>query len=152
MNNVKLKPSFWKIATMWLTIGFAILLIMIVRDPGTFTDLQMLALEVAFVVVRCLIMTVIFYLIPYFQVEVSDTYVSGPGPAFGGWNRVRIPLTDFDIKKVKSTITWLGFYSIDSDGFGKITVWWFDMHQFRKLLTAIKTRKGAEASPAPGVQ
>lgn len=81
MNKVILKPSFWKIAALWLSVGFAILILMIVLDPSKFTDLQLLALEIAFVVVRCLIMAVIFYLIPYFQIEVNDTHVIGPGPA-----------------------------------------------------------------------
>ena len=150
MNKVILKPSFWKIAALWLSVGFAILILMIVLDPSKFTDLQLLALEIAFVVVRCLIMAVIFYLIPYFQIEVNDTHVIGPGPALGGWYHVKIPLTDFESGKVKSTIPWLGFYRIDSDGFGKITVWWFDRKQFQRLLAAITARKSAEVSPALG--
>ena len=53
MNKVILRPSFWKIAAMWFSVGFTVLLLMIVREPGKFIDLQLLAVEIAFVVVRC---------------------------------------------------------------------------------------------------
>jgi hypothetical protein len=148
MPKVSLKPSFLVIATMWLIIGFAILIFLIARDPAQYADLQLLALGIIFVAVRCLILSLIFYLIPYFRIEVNDTDVIGPGPAWAGWNRVKIPLTEIDRRRVKSTIPWLGFYRIDSDGYGKITVWWFDEQQLDKLLAAIAARKGAGTLPA----
>ena len=142
MNNVILKPSFWKIATMWIGFGFVVLLVIFIMEPNDFSDLRILGLSIVFMVVRCLIMTVIFYLIPYYHIEVTDISLVGPGSVFGGWYRVKIPLTDFETSKVKATIPSLGFYQIDFDGFGKITVWWFGKKRLQKLLAVIAARKG----------
>ncbi len=142
MNKVTLRPSFWMIAAMWLALGFIILLLMIVSEPGKFADLQVLAAGIAFMIVRCLVVAFIFYLIPYFQIEVNDTHVVGPGSPLGpGWYLVRIPIAE--VGKVKATLPWLGFYRIDSDGYGKITVWWFNRNQYNRLLAAITARQNA---------
>lgn len=148
MNKVVLKPSFGMVVATWLIICFGILLVMILMNPAEYgSNLALLGMVAAAMAIRAFIMSIIFYLIPYLRIEVNDAGVKGPGSLFS-WNQVKIPLANFESRRVIPVIPWLGFYRIGSEGFGTITIWWFDRQQLLKLLDAVSVRKSPGSMPA----
>ena len=144
MKKSIFKPSFAKILLTWFIIVTVLMILVTIAERPDLTDPLAVILFIVFVVVRTLIMAAVFYLIPYFRIEVNDTHVAGPGSPWGpGWHRVNIPLAAFDARNVKATIPWLGFHKITSAESGTITVWWFDTNGIRKLLEAVAQRRAA---------
>lgn len=146
MNKAVFKPSFWKIFEMWLIIVLVIMVVVTIGERPDLKDPLALGTIIIFVVVRSLILALVFYLIPYFRIDVNDTHIVGPGSPLGpGWNRVRIPLAGLEDRNVKAGIPWLGFHRITSADSGTITVWWFGAAELRRLLDAIAARRAARA-------
>ena len=147
MNKVVLKPSFGMVFLSWLIICFVFALVAMVQSSGDVLDLTLTGALLLLVFLRSLILSAIFYLIPYYRIEVNDTEVRGPGSLWS-WNHSAIPLANLEPRQVKAVIPWLGYYRLGPDGGSKIMLWWFGRSQLLKLLDAVSTRKGRVASPA----
>ncbi len=148
MNKEVFKPSAAKIAAWWLLMTLMVLVFFTVLSFSELTDLTAALIAIGSIVVACLLFMLMFYRLPYFRVEISEAEVAGPGPMLGGWQRVKIPLSELDMRKVKCIAGWLGIYSIGSDGYGTINTWALDEKQFARLLTEVKRRQ-ARVQPIP---
>ncbi len=139
MKTVKLKPSFSKIVLSGLIMGSVIFLIFLMLNRDVFTDISLVAIALIYVFLGSFIFCVIFFNLPHFVVEISDTHLFGPYLLGPGWRQTQIPIEYIDIKNIKS-FQWLGFYIIKSTEGGTITVCCFDKNQLKKLITIITGR------------
>ena len=143
MDKIILKPTKSKIVVSWLIMSFAILLFTIFLNLKTFTNFTVFAIAVLIILFQALIFMIIFYNLPYFKIEVNDSYLIGPRSLGGGWKRAKIPIGGIDLQNINSTFQWLGFYIIKSRDGEKISIWGFDENQFRRLIDLLKDRKQA---------
>jgi hypothetical protein len=141
MDKVILKPTKSKIVVAWLTMSFVILVFIILFNMNDFTDLISVAIVVLFVLFQAFIFSIIFYNLPYFKIEINDSYLIGPRSLGGGWKRTRIPIGEIDLQNINSTFQWLGFYIIKSKEGERISIWGFDENQFKRLIDLLKNKK-----------
>jgi hypothetical protein len=142
MDKIILKPTKSKIVVSWLIMSFVIL-IFTIFNLKPFTDFALFAIVVLVILFQALIFMIIFYNLPYFKIEVNDSYLIGPRSLGGGWKRAKIAIAEIDLQNINSTFQWLGFYIIKSTDGEKISIWGFDEIQFRRLIDLLEDRKRA---------
>ena len=119
---------------------FGVLLVLLFKWEE-FADLFSISLLVIIVLFQSFIFSFIFYKLPYFNIEITPSYLTGPRSLGGGWQRIKIPIRDIDLNSINSSLQRFGFYIIKSYKGDKLSVWGFDTEQFNKLLGILREAK-----------
>ncbi len=142
MNTLTLKPSWSKIILSWLIMATIVFVGLVLTSLQGETDFLLILIGFLFSFFGTFAFMLIFYHLPYFKIEVSDAYLSGPNSIGIGWMRGKIAIADIDLQKTDAKLRWLGFYMIKSRTGGEISLWGFDEKQYQRLISLLRERKG----------
>jgi len=81
------------------------------------------------------------FLLPYYEIEIDEKFVTGPSLFGIGWRKVKIILTEIEEISNNQVLILLGIYIIKSIKGEKICISGFDEDQFNKLMTIINSRR-----------
>ena len=140
MNKNILKPSLSKIVASWLLVTFVVLLFTLPFNLQKLTSVVVFVTTIVFALLKTLILTVVFYSLPSFRIEITDSHIVGLR-SFASWERAKIPIKDIDTLDVNEKFKWLGYYGLKSKTNQKMLVCAFDEKQFRKLITILNEKK-----------
>lgn len=143
-DKVTLKPTISKIFDISVTITVVVLIIILLSSWDEFPDILSFLVVVIVTLIRTIVFSFIFFKLPYFKIEINNSHLIGPKSLGVGWQRIRIPISDIDIKSINSTFQWLGFYVMKSFRGKKLYIWGFDENQFDKLIGSLEEYKRNE--------
>ena len=140
-SSIILKPVWSKKIIFWLVLSFIVLIIVAITNWHQWIEFSTMLIVIVAVLFQTFLLTLILYSLPYFRIEVTNSYLLGPSPIPLTWNRNEILIEEINFEKISSGFAWLGFYVFTSNNGGKILVWGFDENQFHKLVDVLYSRR-----------
>jgi hypothetical protein len=141
LNRKVLKPSWSKIMLSWLLMAFIVLAFILLPKLKEGAP-DIIALTIVIVLFQTFVFCAIFYSLPPFRIEITDSHVSGLSSLMS-WVRVQIPVADIDTENVNKSFAWLGYYVLKSKTDKKLLVCSFDEEKFNTLINILNAKKRA---------